>query len=230
MIWGDYVKETDLYPLLKRYFENQGFFVQAEVNNVDIVVKNNNLVIIVEMKTQLNIKLIYQGCQRQKISDNVYLAVPKIKNKKSLKERLHILRRLNLGLIEVDLENEVVEAVIDPTEFIFRRSKKKRQKLLKEMNLRVTNVNTGGSSKMKLVTSYRENVIRVAYHLIQGEKTTKELKELSGVGNSTLLLQKNYYKWFDRVSRGVYKLTELGESEIQKYSNLFNELDLKQIN
>lgn len=220
------MKETELYPLLKSYFEDQGFFVQAEVNNIDIVAEKDDLMIIIEMKTQLNMKLIYQGCQRQKITDNVYLAVPKLTNKKTLKERLHILRRLNLGLLVVDLDNNVVEAILDPTEFVFRRSKKKRQRLLKEMNQRVTNVNIGGTTKKKLVTSYRERVIRIAYYLLDGEKSTKELKELSGIINATSYLQKNYYHWFYRVSRGVYNLTELGIIELKRYEDLFLELEL----
>ena len=205
------MKETELYPILKTYFEKQGFLVQAEVNNIDIVAKKEDLIIIVEMKTQLNLKLIYQGTQRQKINDIVYLAVPKLNNRKTLKERIHILRRLNLGLLVVDLDKQSVEAVIDPTDFIFRRSKKKKQKLLKEMNQRVTNINVGGTSKSKLVTAYRENVIKIAYQLIDGQKTTKQIKELSMITNSTTYLQKNYYKWFNRVSRGIYELTELGK-------------------
>jgi len=220
------MKETDLFPLLKSYFENQGFFVQAEVIDCDIVAKKEELIIIVEMKTQLNLKLIYQGCQRQLINDTVYLAVPRINNKKTYKERLYILRRLNLGLLIVDLDNETVEAIIDPTEFVFRRSKKKKQKLLKEMNQRVTNINIGGTTQSKLLTSYRERVIRIAYYLRTGEKTTKEIKELTGVENTTQYLQKNYYKWFIRVSRGVYALTETGVEELEKYKEIFEELGL----
>jgi hypothetical protein len=220
------MRETDLYPLLKTYFEDKGFLVQAEVNNVDLVAQKDDLIIIVEMKTQLNLKLIYQGCQRQQISDNVYLAVPRINNKNTYKERLHILRRLNLGLLIVDLKKNSVEAAIDPTDFVLRRSKKKKQKLLKEMDQRITNINIGGTSKNKLVTSYREKVITIAYYMKDGQKTTKEIKELSGVNNATQYLQKNYYKWFERVSRGVYKLTKLGEKELHKYNDLFIELDL----
>ena len=186
------MKETDLYPLLKKYFETKGFIVLAEVNNIDLVAKKDDLLIIVEMKTQLNLKLIHQGCQRQKINDNVYLAVPRIDNKKTLKERTHILRRLNLGLLLVDLNNETVEAVIDPKEFIFRRSKKYKQKLLKEMSQRTTNINVGGTNKSKIVTSYRETAIKIAYYLIDGEKTTKMLREETGIQNCTSYLQKNY--------------------------------------
>jgi len=221
------MKETDLYPLVKEYFEEQGFFVQAEVNNIDVVAQKEDLIIIVELKTQLNLKLIYQGCQRQKINDYVYLAVPRIHNKQTYKERLHILRRLNLGLLIVDVDNNSVDAVLDPSEFVHRRSKKKTQKLLKEMNKRVTNVNIGGSSQEKLVTSYREHVIKIAHCLLDGQKTTKEIREQSGIKNATTYLQKNYYKWFERVERGVYCLTEQGTKELDQYTQIFEILDLK---
>lgn len=220
------MKETDLYPLIKSYFDEKGFTVQAEVNNMDIVAKKDDLIIIVEMKTQLNLKLIYQGCQRQKISDNVYLAVPRINNIKTYKERLHILRRLNLGLLIVDINKQTVEAVIDPSEFVFRRSKKKKEMLLKELDQRITNINIGGTTKRKILTSYREKAIKIAYYLKDGEKTTKELRDCSGISNATQYLQKNYYNWFYRVNRGVYALTEQGVIELNKYKELFKDLDL----
>jgi len=220
------MKETDLYPLLKTYLEELGFTVQAEVNNVDVVAIKEDVLLIVEMKTQLNLKLIYQGCQRQKISDIVYLAVPTLNNKKTLKERLHVLRRLNLGLLEVNLEKGTVEALIDPTEFVFRRSKRNKQKLLKEMSKRVTNINIGGTNN-KLVTSYRESAIKIAYYLQDGEKTTKELRELSGVLKATSFLQKNYYNWFERVHRGVYGLSDQGKMELTQYAEIFEDLKLR---
>lgn len=221
------MKETDLFPLLKDYFEDQGFTVQAEVNSIDLVASKEDLLIIVEMKTQLNLKLIYQGCQRQLINEHVYLAVPRIENKKTYKERLYILRRLHLGLLIVDLDKNRVEAVIDPKDFITRKSKKKKQKLLKEMKQRVTSINIGGTSKSKIVTSYREKVIIIAYHLRNKEKTTKELRENTGIKNVATYLQKNYYEWFHRVSRGVYALTEKGETELEGYQELFQQLNLE---
>ena len=90
------MKETELYPYLKSYFEEQGFMVQAEVNSIDIVAQKDDLIIIVEMKTQLNLKLIYQGCQRQQLSDTVYLAVPKVNNKKTLMGTQELCKDLTL--------------------------------------------------------------------------------------------------------------------------------------
>ena len=90
----------------------------------------------------------------------------------------------------------------------------------------MTNINIGGTSKKKLVTFYRENAIKIAYYLRDGEKTTKELKKLTKIEKSSTYLQKNYYKWFERVDRGIYKLTDLGMKEVEKYSSLFLDLGL----
>ena len=60
------------------------------------------------------------------------------------------------------------------------------------MNRRVTNINVGGTTKEKLVTAYRESAIKIAFHLLDGEKTTKELRELTGIEKATNFLQKNY--------------------------------------
>lgn len=220
------MKETALYPLVKRFLENQGFVVQAEVNAIDVVAQKDDLLLIVELKTQLNLKLIYQGCQRQQISDIVYLAVPRISNKKTYKERLYLLRRLHLGLLIVDVENKKVEAVLDPSDFVLRKSTKKTQKLLKEMTKRITNVNVGGSSNQKVVTAYREHVIKIGYCLLNGEQTTKFIREQTGIKQAAVYLQKNYYKWFYRVDRGVYALTDLGKKELEQYRELFESLGL----
>ncbi len=76
------------------------------------------------------------------------------------------------------------------------------------------------------MTSYRETVIKIAYYLKDGEKSTKILRKETGIDNITTYLQKNYYNWFVRVSFGVYKLTETGEIELQEYKDLFYQLNL----
>ncbi len=215
------MKEMDMYKVIKQYLELKDFKVQAEVNNIDIVATNSDTIIIVEMKTQLSMKLLYQGCQRQKLSDNVYIAVPIIRNRKILKERLHIVKRLHLGLLFVDIENNKVEVVQDPGDFVFRRSKKKKQKLLNELSLRNTNKNIGGTTRRKIITAYREKVIHIAYYLQEREQSLKELRNLTNIQNVSSIMQKNYYKWFERVDRGIYGLTNTGKNELLEYEELF---------
>jgi hypothetical protein len=44
-----------------------------------------------------------------------------------------------------------------------------------------------------------------------------------GTGDKTQsILNKNYYKWFDRVQRGVYAISEQGRMEIQENPELVN--------
>ncbi|QWB96254.1 hypothetical protein KHQ89_02105 [Mycoplasmatota bacterium] len=99
------MKETELYEPVKQLLIDQGFNVKAEIKNIDIFGVKENHVIAVELKTKLSIKLIYQAIDRQKVADQVYIALPKTSVKtrsSSFKNLLYLLRRLELGLIIVD--------------------------------------------------------------------------------------------------------------------------------
>jgi hypothetical protein len=220
------MNETDLFPILKSWFEERGFQVQAEVNGIDLVATQEDTMVVVEMKTQFTMKLLYQGCQRQRLCDQVYVAVPPITKRESKKERMHLLRRLHLGLLFVDVEKQAVEVVLDPTDYVFRRAKKHRRRLLKEMDQRLTNANVGGVTGRKLMTAYRETAIAIAYHLQAGPRPIRELKELVASPKVASILQKNYYHWFERVDRGIYVLTSLGQEELFQYQDHFDALGL----
>lgn len=219
--------EKEMYQALKTHLEKLGFTVKAEVLNTDITAISGDTLIIIEMKNSLNIKLLYQGASRQKLTDNVYVAIPKPNTKifrsKSFTEKVHLVRRLNLGLIFVN-SDESVETYIDPSFFQRRKNKKLKEKLLKEFELRKTSFNVGGVTKTKIITRYRERVLLIAYYLNDSAKTTKELRTLTNDSLCTDILQKNYYKWFDRVSRGKYILNVLGRKEIKLYEEIINEL------
>lgn len=83
-------------------------------------------------------------------------------------------------------------------------------------------LNKGGSKGKKLVTAYREASILIATSLQQyGPLSTKELRELgSDNKKTTSILNQNYYGWFERVKKGVYKLTEKGLEDLQQYPEL----------
>ncbi|MHC8521314.1 DUF2161 family putative PD-(D/E)XK-type phosphodiesterase [Rossellomorea sp. H39__3] len=71
------------------------------------------------------------------------------------------------------------------------------------------------------MTAYKESCIHIAILLDRhGPLSPKSLKEL-GTGEKTpLILQKNYYGWYDRVKRGVYELTDKGKREMLDYPDL----------
>lgn len=220
--------EKDMFPIIKDYLLNQEYEVKAEVLDADIVARKDDFVIVIEMKTSFSTRLIYQGLKRQAISDYVYLAIPKPTSKvlrsSSFKEKKTIVRRLELGLILVDTDQFSLDVLLDPKNYQFRRNKKKKRRLLKEFNLRQTSMNVGGVTRTKIVTAYKELALICLDGLRDEAKTTKYLRELTKRKKVTSILQKNYYGWFERVSRGLYQITDLGKRALDDYQDVINQL------
>lgn len=220
--------EKGMFPMIKTYLIDQGYDVKAEIMHADIVAKKDDVVTIIEMKTSLSTKLIYQGLKRMHISDLVYLAIPKptsrILKSHSFLEKKTIVRRLELGLILVDLKKEMIDILFDPIPYQFKKQHKKKKRLLKEFNLRQTALNTGGVTRTKIMTAYRELALLVVALLNDGPQTTTYLKERTSRHKVTDILQKNYYGWFERVSRGVYQLTPEGKQAIKIYDSALKDI------
>jgi hypothetical protein len=87
--------------------------------------------------------------------------------------------------------------------------------LIDEFNNRKNNLNVGGT-KGQTLTLYREKAILIAQTLKLGILSPKSIKQITKVEETASILQKNYYGWFKRVSRGQYELTEKGRSENQE--------------
>jgi len=207
--------EKLLFKPVKDLLENAGYEVKAEVKNADVVAVRDNDIAIVELKQTINLKLLYQATERQKITDNVFIAIPKPTRKimfsKSHKEKIQLVRRLQIGLMYVDKKAEVI---FEPKPFHMNISRGKSRKntnlLISEFNKRDTSLNIGGA-KGKIVTAYKEAAIKILLTLENGELSTKEIKELTKVDDATRILYKNFYGWFEGVSRGVYKLSKKGK-------------------
>jgi len=213
--------ESDMYLPIKEYLEELGYSVKAEVKNIDILAKKDDSILVVEMKKQISLKHLYQGCDRQRMFENVYLAIidPGYKKRrtKAFKEKLHILHRLRLGLIVVDVLKNRTEVLLDPKEYVYKRNNKKRRLLLEEYSNRKSSLNTGGVTNKKIMTVYREQVIEIGKALIKAPLSIKEIREITSNPKTSRILNDNYYKWFDRVERGIYRLTEFGQNEIKNY-------------
>ena len=65
------MKETDLYQPIKNYLQSQGFVVKGEIQDCDVVAVKDDLVLIVELKTSLNLTLLLQAIDRKTISEEV---------------------------------------------------------------------------------------------------------------------------------------------------------------
>ncbi|MCF7930586.1 MAG: hypothetical protein K9L02_03640 [Acholeplasmataceae bacterium] len=214
------MKETDLYEPIKVYLESLGYTVKGEVGAIDVFAMKNEESIAIELKNQITLKLIYQAIERQKIADDVYIAIPNkaIKSHQAnYRSFMLLLRRLSIGLIVV--QDHTASVLLDPADYDLdlskKRNKKKHSKLVKEFSNRNNDLNIGGS-KGKRMTVYKEKAILIA-QTIHDYKilSPKIVKEMTGVIETSSILQKNYYGWFYRVRQGLYALTDQGISEIE---------------
>lgn len=225
------IKEEDLYQPVKAYLEKNGFTVNSEVLNCDVAATYEDMLVIVEMKTALNLDVILQAVDRQKFADMVYIAV--LKKGRMLftrrwKKICHLLRRLEIGLLLVTIKSDFscAEEVLKPLPFDRMKSitaaQRKRQAVLREIKERHGDYNTGGSHNRKLVTSYREAAIQIAVILsIYDSCSIKEIREAGDLPRKfSRILQDNHYGWFEREKRGVYRLSEKGRREIEEYEEL----------
>jgi len=216
------LKETDLYEGVRKYFEERGFTVRAEVKDMDVCAVREGLLVGIELKRNFSSDLLIQGAMRQKVCDLVYIAVPKpkrIRKDRAFSSMLYLLRRLELGLLYVDIEAGEAVEVLEPSFYELDKARRtmvrKRTALLKEFNRRTISANTGGSSKKKLLTAYREESLKaVAFLRKNGTAAPKDLKAL---GIKPGLFRDNFYGWFMKVDRGVYALDEKKSQDYREY-------------
>lgn len=222
------ILEKDLYDPINNYLRNQGYEVQSEVKDCDIVAVKDDEIIIIELKKTINLKLLMQATKRQKITNGVYIGIPKPKGfkwNKQWKDICNLLKRLELGLIIVSLLETTteVEIVFHPSIYKVRKNNKLKESIIREINGRSGSYNTGGTTRAKIMTAYRENAIYIACCLEKyGELSPKKLREL-GTGTKTQsILSKNFYGWFERVTKGVYSLHPQGKIALENYSETAN--------
>lgn len=229
--------ETDLCKPVSDFLIEEGYSVRSEVKDCDIAAIKGDELIIVELKRNLSVNLLAQAVKRQKTADLVYIAVPKPKKmfaNSKWQDICHLIRRLELGLILVSFKGKrgFVEIPIHPLPFDREKSKKmnrkKREGIIKEAKGRNMDLNVGGSSGKKLITSYRESAIFIGCCLNKlGNLSPKQLRSLgTDPKKTTSILSENHYGWFDKVERGVYSINETGKKGLVEYKELadyFNE-------
>lgn len=225
--------ETELYEPVKRYMEALGFEVRGEVNHCDLVaVRGDEPPVIVELKKTFNIPLLVQGLDRLSQTDQVYVAVEMPESGKAphgltWTDMSRLCRRLGLGLMTVRFyktRKPAVNVVCDPGSYTPRPNKLKAARLMYEFRERSGDYNVGGSAKRKLVTAYREKALAIAVMLKKhGSLSPRKLRDLTENPKAAMLLQKNYYRWFERTGRGIYRLTPLGEQALEQFSHVWQE-------
>jgi len=219
--------ETRLYEPVKRFLEGRGFGVRGEVDGCDVVAVRGDDLVVVELKRGFTLSLVFQGVERLALTDAVYLAIenPKRPTRSWWRNVRRLCRRLGLGLMIVTLgrRHDRVEVVLEPGIKEHRLNRSRRRRVLSEFAGRSGDFNLGGSSRRPIVTSYREDALRIAAFLAaNGPTVLRRIREATGVERAGPILQRNVYRWFQRVERGVYRVAPAGERALGVFADVLD--------
>ena len=219
-------RESDLYPPVKKYLEEQGYTVNSEVKHFDVTATKGDELIVVELKARFNATLLIQAADRQRAADSVYVALPSPRDMGGMthwKGMCHLLKRLEIGLMLIHFlkSGPRVEIAFHPSPYQARRQRKRREVIIREIRERSGDYNTGGTTGQKIVTAYREEAIHIASLLDgSGGLSPAELRRRGAGDRAGSILNKNYYGWFEKVARGVYKLHPAGKKALGEYREI----------
>jgi hypothetical protein len=213
-------KETDMYEPIKRLLISQGFNVKGEVRGCDIAAVRDDTLWVVEMKLSFNITLLYQAMERKKLTEWVYIAIPRPRRTRDKHYRgmQRILKKLEIGLITVSIDSAlpIAEIILFPD----GKSLKDTQAgaLVKREVAGRTTDTIGGSTKTKVNTAYRERNVRIACLLERhGALRGADLIKSHGCEkDANAILRTSFYGWFTRVSTGLYTLSPAGRDYLNQ--------------
>ena len=225
--------ESDLYGPVRSYLEGLGYDVKGEVKDCDIAAVRDGELIVVELKRGFTLELVFQAMDRQRVADGVYVAVPLPKRgymDPRVPEMRSLCRRLELGLIFVGFTSKgagQVDVAVHPKEASApRRDKKRRLAVLREHGDRTGSANTGGVSRKKILTAYKEQAL-LAVRILRdrGPLTAADVKKLGGPPNAAAILGRNALGWFDRMPgpdgrRYLYAPNEKALAALEEYGHL----------
>jgi hypothetical protein len=169
------------------------------------------------LKLSFNLELILQGVERAGACDEVWLAArlsARGKGRESDARYRNLCRRLGFGMLGVtdrgDVEVLVAPATVNP-----RRNPKKRSRLVTEHRRRRGDPVAGGTSRMPIMTAYRQQALSCAAAMVVGPRRVRDLRPENPDAGKILL--HNVYGWFDRVERGTYALTDAGHAALKRW-------------
>lgn len=214
-------RETELYAPLKAWLEDHGYMVRSEVLGCDIAAQRGGALVLIEMKLRFGVELLTQAVARQRATPSVYVAIPRPERMagKKWRDTMHLLRRLEIGLVVVTPRS--AEVVFHPTPFARKQHKAQRRALLTEMKGRSADRNTGGSHGRKLVTAYREQALFIACCLDRfGPLPPKTLRAIGAGPKARAIVYDNHYGWFERLDKALYGIRPAGRDALTNYPEL----------
>ena len=211
------MSETRLYAAVKAFLEAQGFSAKGEVGGCDVVAVRATeppMLVICELKLSLSLELVLQAVDRMAAADAVWLAVPRTRRGRDRDRRaVKLCRLVGLGLLTVNVGG-VVEILAEPEPYRPRPNYKRRSALLREHGRRRGDPTPGGSVRREIMTAYRQHALICAEALRDGEASTRILA--ASLPGAPAILLRNVYGWFERVSRGTYRLSQSGKAMLER--------------
>jgi hypothetical protein len=205
--------ETSLYIPVKNFLESAGYIVKGEVGGCDVVGLSEGdptVVVICELKLAFNLELILQAVDRATVSDEVWIAArisAKGRGREADKRYRDLCRRLGLGMLGVSDTGDV-SVIVSSVSPMPRTNPKRRTRLVREHRKREGDPALGGSTKVPIMTAYRQQALACAAALAAGPLRPRDLKPVAPTAGQILI--NNYYGWFTRVGKGVYSLSDTG--------------------
>ncbi len=212
--------ETNLYLPVKTFLEGLGFAVKGEIGGCDLLGLRDGeppLVIVGELKMSFSLELVLQGVDRATACDEVWLAArisARGRGREGDARFRNLCRRLGFGMLGVS-DAGAVEVLVSPAAALPRRDGKRRSRLVEEHRRRRGDPVLGGGSRVPIMTAYRQQALRCAAALAEGPRRPRDLR--SSVPDVAKILQRDVYGWFERVSRGLYGLTEAGRAALRRW-------------
>ncbi|MDO9417837.1 DUF2161 domain-containing phosphodiesterase [Pararhizobium sp.] len=212
--------ETSLYLPVKSFLEIAGYAVKGEIGGCDLVGLSEDdpsVVVICELKLSFNLELILQAVDRAALADEVWIAAKisaKGKGRESDKRYRDLCRRLGIGMLGVSDGGEV-SIIVGSISPMPRTNPKRRSRLMREHQKRRGDPALGGSTRIPVMTAYRQQALGCAAILAAGPLRVRDVT--SGVPEAGKLLLSNVYGWFERLERGVYGLTDAGREALQRW-------------
>ncbi|WP_105403960.1 MULTISPECIES: DUF2161 domain-containing phosphodiesterase [Neorhizobium] len=212
--------ETSLYLPVKTFLESFGYEVKGEVGGCDLVGLSETdppVVVICELKLTFNLELILQAVDRAGVSDEVWIAArvsAKGRGREADKRYRDLCRRLGIGMLGVSDQGEV-SVLVSSVSPMPRTNPKRRTRLVKEHRKRKGDPAVGGSTKVPVMTAYRQQALACASALSGGPLRPRDMKQTAPTAGT--ILRANYYGWFERIDKGVYGLTEVGRQALQRW-------------
>ena len=207
------LRETALYPAVKRFLEARGCEVKGEVAGCDVVGVQPGAgprLVLAELKLSFTLELVLQAVDRLAAGDEVWLAVLATRRGRDRDRRVgRLCQALGVGLLAVAPGRGEAAVLAEPLPCPPRANPRARRRLLAEHAARTGDPMPGGSGGVPIMTAYRQRALACAALLRAGPGRPRDLRPAAP--DAARILHRNVYGWFDRVERGVYRLSSTGE-------------------